>query len=70
MYRRYKDTLGLETVWSRARKTVSHGGTYIEVNALANRKPVKGVPGERREEIWENICDVHHMRQAAAMKKV
>jgi len=42
------DTVGLEALWSRASKTVSHKGADLELDALANRKPVKGVSEERK----------------------
>ena len=42
-----KDTVGLEVVWSRASKTVSHRGANLGLDALANGKPVKKVPDEK-----------------------
>jgi len=48
-YKRYWDTVGLEVLWGRVSKTVSHEGADIDLNALANRKPVKGVSDERRD---------------------
>ena len=34
------DTVSLELLWSRASKTVSHEGADLEVDTLANGKPV------------------------------
>ena len=48
-YRRYWDTVGLELLRSRASKTVSQERADLELYVQANRKPVKGVSGERRE---------------------
>ena len=55
MYRRYWDTVGLEVLWSRACKTVSHKGADLEFDTLTNRKPVKVVSYERRDmgELWD-----------------
>jgi len=41
-------------MWSRASKTVSHEVVDLELDVLVNRKPVKGVSGERRDmgELW------------------
>jgi len=36
------DTVGLEVLWSRASKTVSNKAADLELDALANGKPVKG----------------------------
>src|SRR6218665_1285233 len=54
-YRRNWDTVDLEVLWSRASKTVSHEGADLELDALTNRKPVKGVSDERRDmgELWD-----------------
>jgi len=48
-YRRNWDTVSLEVLWSRASKTVSHEGAGLELDALTNRKPVKGISDERRD---------------------
>ena len=42
-------TIGLEIVWSKAGKTISHEGADLELDALANGEPVKGVSDERRD---------------------
>ena len=42
-YRRNWDTVGLEVLWSRASKTVSHKGADLELDTLMNRKLMKGV---------------------------
>ena len=42
-YRRNWDTVGLEALWSRDSRTVSHRGADLELDALTNRKSVKGV---------------------------
>jgi len=57
-YRRYWDTVGLDLLWNRASKTVSHEGTDPELDALANRKLVKGVSEERRD--MRELCDAPH----------
>ena len=55
-YRRNLDTVCLEVLWSRASKTVSHKGAYLELDALTNRKPGKGVSDEERDmgELWDS----------------
>lgn len=40
-YRRYWDTTGIKVLQSRVSKTVYNKGTDLELDALANRKPVK-----------------------------
>ena len=64
-YRRNRDTVDLEVMWSRASKTVSHEVVDLELDVLVNRKPVKGVSGERKDtgELWEAP-----MRWAAAVR--
>ena len=54
-YRRNWDTVGLEVLWSRASKTVSHEETDLELDVLMNRKLVKGISDERRDmgELWD-----------------
>jgi len=65
--RRYWDTAGIEVVWSRASKTVSHKGADLELDALTNRKPVKGVSDEGRHR--QNIV-IPSMRRTAALRIV
>jgi len=48
-YRRNWDTVDLEVLWSRARKIVYHKRADLELDALTNRKLVKGVSDERRD---------------------
>ena len=48
--------VGLEVLWSRASKTVFHEGSDFELDALANRKPMKGVSAERRD--MGELCNV------------
>jgi len=48
-YRRNWDTVSLEVLGSRTSKTVSHEGADLELDALTNRKPLKGVSDERRD---------------------
>jgi len=49
-YRRNRDTISLKVLWSRASKTVvAYEGADLELDALTNRKPVKGVSDERRD---------------------
>jgi len=48
-YRRNWDTVGLKLLWSSASKTVSCEVADLKLNALASRKPVKGVTEEIRD---------------------
>jgi len=54
-YRRYWDNVGLEVLWNRASKIVSHEGADLTLDALTNRNPVKRVYDERRiiGELWD-----------------
>ena len=54
-YRRNWDTFGLGVLWSRTSKTVSHEGRDLELCALVNGKPLKGVSYERRD--MGELCD-------------
>ena len=46
-------------MWSRASKTVSHKGADLELDALTNRKPAKGVSDKRRDmgELWDALYE-------------
>ena len=48
-YRRNWDTVSLGVLWSKASKTVSQEGADLDLDALTNRKPVKGVSGEIKD---------------------
>jgi len=52
-------------LWTRASKTVSEKGVHLELHALVNRRPVKGVSDEK--DMWENFV-MPTMRWAAALR--
>ena len=54
-YIRHWNTIDLEVLWGRTSKTVSHEGEDIELDALTNRKPVKGVSDDKRD--MGELCD-------------